>query len=75
MPISYVADIRSLFRAKDVSSMKNFGAFDLSLYEDVKANADAILQQLEAGSMPCDGAWSAENICKFRDWIADGKLP
>jgi hypothetical protein len=75
MTIGYATDIRPLFRVKDVSSMKKYGPFDLSLYEDVKANADAILQQLEAGSMPCDGAWSAENIGKFRDWIAEGKLP
>ena len=32
-------------------------AFDLWSYEDVSANATAILEKLSAGTMPCDGAW------------------
>ena len=57
MAVGYAADIKPLFRAKDVKSMKNFGGFDLSDYEDVKANAAQILKRLAAGEMPCDGAW------------------
>ncbi len=47
--------------------------FDLWDYTDVSRHADAILQRLEAGSMPCDGAWPPERIAVFRNWIATGK--
>jgi hypothetical protein len=29
-------------------------AFDLSSYDDVRSNADAILGKVSGGSMPCD---------------------
>ena len=48
-------------------------AFDLWSHADVSANADAILERLEAGSMPCDGSWTSERIDVFRRWIAGGK--
>ncbi len=48
-------------------------AFDLWEYADVSQHADAILERLEAGSMPCDGAWPQEQIAAFRAWIAGGK--
>jgi len=46
--------------------------FDLWSYDDVLANKDAILDQVAAGSMPCDGAWPDERVDVFRSWIADG---
>jgi hypothetical protein len=55
--ISYAANIRHLFRDKDVNAMKR--AFDLSKYQDVHDHADNILKYLAAGRMPCDGAWPA----------------
>ncbi len=70
--ISYGANIRHLFRDKDVNAMKR--VFDLSKYQDVHDHADNILKYLAAGRMPCDGAWSAANVNLFRQWIADGKL-
>jgi len=73
--LTYATDIRPLFRDRDVSAMKRNGPFDLSSYGDVVAHADAILRRLEAGDMPCDGAWPAEQVAKFRQWIDDGKLP
>jgi hypothetical protein len=48
-------------------------AFDLWSYEDVSQQADAILDRLETGTMPCDGAWPNERIEVFRRWIASGK--
>jgi hypothetical protein len=51
--ISYAANIRHLFRDKDINAMKR--AFDLSKYQDVCDNADNILKYLAAGRMPCDG--------------------
>src|SRR5437899_12945909 len=48
-------------------------AFDLWSLNDVSAHADAILDRLEAGTMPCDGAWPAERVAVFRRWIDAGK--
>jgi hypothetical protein len=67
---SYGADIRPLFRARDRGAM--LAHFDLWSYDDIKANADAILGRLAAGSMPCDGAWLDEQVELFRAWLADG---
>jgi hypothetical protein len=48
-------------------------AFDLWSLDDVSTHADAILGRLEAGTMPCDGAWPAEQVAVFRRWIDAGK--
>jgi hypothetical protein len=73
--ISFDVDIRPLFRDRDVNSMKSIGGFDLSKYEDVKERSSDILERLEDGSMPCDGAWPPEQIQLFRDWIDQGYNP
>jgi hypothetical protein len=73
--LSYARDIRPLFRDRDINSMRTFGGFDLSVYEDVCGRAADILRHLEAGDMPCDGPWPAERIALFRQWIADGTPP
>ena len=70
---SFAKDIRPLFRAKDINSMKK--AFDLSSYDDVRSHADAILGKVAAGSMPCDGAWPQAHVELFRRWIEDGLKP
>jgi hypothetical protein len=63
--------VKLLFRERDRASMKF--AFDLWSYEDVNANAEAILARLRKGSMPCDGAWPSEHITTFERWIAADK--
>jgi hypothetical protein len=68
--VSFETDIKPLFRERDRGAMKRM--FDLWSYEDVRANADAILEQVEAGAMPCDGAWPAESVEVFRAWIDEG---
>ena len=68
--VTFEADIRPLFRAEDVEEMS--WAFDLSSYEDVKENAEAIYDRLADGSMPCDGPWEAERVGRFRAWIDAG---
>ena len=73
MAVSFRSDIKGLFRDKDVRSM--IKRFDLSNYDDVVSWADRILQQLESGKMPCDGAWTESQLALFRQWIEDGKLP
>ena len=41
----------------------------------MKENAEAILERLEEGDMPCDGPWSDEQIDAFRTWMQSGKQP
>jgi hypothetical protein len=57
--VTFARDIRPLFRDRDISSMTF--AFDLSSYEDVRANAEGIYERLAEGTMPCDGPWPAED--------------
>jgi hypothetical protein len=71
--VTYEQDIRQLFRDRDIQSMSF--AFDLSSYDDVRANAEAIYERLAAGSMPCDGRWPAEDVERFRSWIDNGSPP
>jgi hypothetical protein len=47
-------------------------AFDLWSYQDVKNHAAGILQRLQNGSMPYDGAWSHEKVKVFQRWIDSG---
>jgi hypothetical protein len=70
---SFARDIRPLFRDTDVEEMQF--AFDLNQYDDVKASAAAIYDRLVDGSMPCDGAWSADQIALFRQWMDEGYPP
>jgi Ferritin-like len=70
-PLHFEDDIKPLFRDRDRDSMEF--AFDLWSRDDVSTHADAILERLEAGTMPCDGAWPAERVALFRRWIDAGK--
>jgi hypothetical protein len=70
-PVHFEEDIKPLFRERDRDSMEF--AFDLWSLDDVSTHADAILERLEAGTMPCDGAWPAERVTVFRQWIDAGK--
>jgi hypothetical protein len=74
MAVSYASEIKPLFRVRDINAMKNFGGFDLSKYDDVVTHAYAILKRLQAGDMPCDGAWAPDKVALFEQWIRDGKL-
>jgi hypothetical protein len=71
--VSFERDIRPLWRERDVKSM--LFAFDLSSYDDVRNNADAIYERLDAGTMPCDGAWPPEHVNRFRAWMDGGSQP
>ena len=72
-PVSFETDVKPLFRERDRSSMEF--AFDLWSADDVSENADAILDRLKAGTMPCDGAWPKEQVDLFERWVARGKAP
>jgi hypothetical protein len=66
---SYAADIKPLFRERDRGAMLRH--FDLWSYDDVVENKDAILAQVAAGTMPCDGRWSATQVELFRSWVSE----
>jgi hypothetical protein len=70
-PMHFDEDVKPLFRERDRDSMRF--AFDLWSLDDVASHADAILERLDAGTMPCDGAWPAERVAVFRRWIDAGK--
>jgi CDGSH-type Zn-finger protein/truncated hemoglobin YjbI len=70
-PLSFEVHIRSLFRERDRDSMRF--AFDLWSRDGVAEHADAILEQLRAGTMPCDGAWPQERVTVFERWVSTGK--
>jgi CDGSH-type Zn-finger protein/truncated hemoglobin YjbI len=65
--VRFSLHIKPLFRPMDRQSMK--WAFDLWSYQDVKSHAAGILQRLQNGSMPCDGAWSHEKVEAFQRWV------
>jgi CDGSH-type Zn-finger protein/truncated hemoglobin YjbI/soluble cytochrome b562/ferredoxin len=69
--IGFDKHIKPLFRQRDRQSMKF--AFDLWAYDDVTQHADAILERLRNGSMPCDGAWPSDRIDVFQRWVDTGK--
>jgi hypothetical protein len=70
---SFARHIRPLFRPRDQQAMSF--AFDLLSYDDVEHHANAILDRLRAGSMPCDGAWPDQQIDLFQRWVDEGTPP
>ncbi len=69
-PLSFAEHIKPLFREGDRQSMRF--AFDLWLHDDVAEHAEAILDRLQAGTMPCDGAWPQERVDTFKRWLESG---
>jgi hypothetical protein len=67
---SFERDIRSLFTERDRAAMR--WAFDLGEVASVREHADAILEQVAAGRMPCDAAWPAERVALFHRWVQAG---
>jgi len=70
-PVGFEQHIRPLFRSYDRQAMRF--AFDLWSYDDVSQHAEAILGQLQAGTMPCAGPWPQEKIDVFSRWAGAGK--
>ena len=69
--VRFEQHIRPLFRRRDRQSML-FG-FDLWSHADVSQHAEPILERLQAGTMPCDGAWPEERTSVFARWVDGGK--
>jgi CDGSH-type Zn-finger protein/truncated hemoglobin YjbI len=72
-PVSFAAHIQPLFRQRDRQSMAF--AFDLGSYDAVREHAQAIIERLRAGTMPCDGPWPAQKTELFQRWVDDGTPP
>ena len=71
--VSFDQQVKPLFRSRDRESMQSH--FDLWSYDDVSAHATAILAQVRAGTMPCDGAWPSEQVELLQRWVDTGKAP
>ncbi len=74
-PTSFAADILPLFTPIDIQHMAFF--CDLSNYDDVKANAQDILERLKGHGgrimpPPPRDPWTDTNIALFASWIEDG---
>jgi hypothetical protein len=69
---TFESDIKPLFRESDREAM--IAAFDLWSFDDVKANAGAIVGAVRSGSMPCDLPWAKEQVDLLQRWI-DGGTP
>ncbi len=67
---AFEGDIKSLFQERDRAAMLDFS--DLWSSDDVRANADAILAAVRAGSMPCDMPWSKEKVDLLERWVDSG---
>ena len=70
-PVRFEQHIKPLFRARDRNSMRF--AFDLWSHDDVTTHADAILERLRNGTMPCDGPWPPDHIAVFDRWANSDK--
>jgi hypothetical protein len=68
--VSFEMDIQDLFSQRDQEAM--LLQFDLWDVEDVRNNADAILEQVASGRMPCYGAWGENKVALFRRWRDSG---
>jgi hypothetical protein len=67
---SFERDIRPLFTERDRAAMR--WAFDLGEAASVRQHAEAILDQVAGGRMPCDAAWPAKRVALFRQWVQAG---
>jgi hypothetical protein len=41
----------------------------------VRGHASDILDRVQNGTMPCDGAWPPERVQVFRGWVDSGMAP
>ena len=72
-PVSFERDVKPLFRERDRGAME--WAFDLWSYDDVSANADAILGRSRAAPCPATRLWDADRVDTFRRWAqGQGRL-
>jgi hypothetical protein len=71
--VSFEMDIEPLFSQRDHEAMQIM--MDLWDVESVREHADAILDQVRSGRMPCYGAWPEERVALFQRWMEGGMRP
>jgi hypothetical protein len=73
MALSFVTDIRPLFREGDVECMKDMGvALDDPAWMCVAANAQSVYDAVASGSMPPDAPWREALVQLFKQWMDAG---
>ena len=73
MAISFAKDIKLLFTPTDQDHMEFM--LDLWSYDDVKENAQGILDSVSNSRMPPGNPWPADKIDIFKQWIQGGFQP
>lgn len=79
--VSFVRDIKPLFRAIDIQHMKPSGVLlddygYMSDASDNHANAQAVYDQLSSQSMPPGGPfWTTAQLALFTNWMEGGYQP
>jgi photosystem II stability/assembly factor-like uncharacterized protein len=68
---TWESNIKGLFNDADIACMKRRG-LDLSSFQDVKANAQGILDAVSRGFMPPGNRWPASSVATFKQWIDAG---
>jgi len=69
---TWTGNIQGFFTAGEIACMQRMG-IDLSSYDSVKQNAQAIYEQTSSGNMPQGGPrWSANRVQTFKNWMDTG---
>jgi hypothetical protein len=75
MALSFVTDIRPLFRDGDIECMKPGGIhLDDPAWMCVPANAQSVYGAVSGGTMPPDEPWPKDRVSLFKEWM-DAGLP
>jgi len=75
---SFATDIRPLFRQVDVDHMLDQTGLDLSSYDAVKADSQAIYDRVSSTDdtfrmpPPPDPPWTQGMVALFKKWVDDG---
>jgi hypothetical protein len=73
MALSFVTDIRPLFREGDIQCMAPSGVkLDDPAWMCIPANALSVYDQVSAGAMPPDTPWPTNQISLFKKWMDEG---
>jgi len=73
MALSFAADIRPLFRDRDIGCMKPAGIpLDDPAWMCVPANAQLVYGAVSTGKMPPDAPWPEDRVSLFKRWMDAG---
>ena len=72
MALSFVKDIRPLFREGDIKCMKPSVLLDDAAWMCVAANAQHVYHAVSSGKMPPDAPWPADRVVLFKSWMDAG---